>query len=993
MPLSPPSSSRLICLVLLLLAIALPDALQASDPASIRPSIGLAHRVPWTTSQVKGSPEPPTPYISQRVFERLAFNHPVEMTFVPGTNRLLVVELMGKVLTFPKDPQVGRTDLMLDLAQHVKGFYRAYGLTFHPQFAQNGYCYISYVLEPKQPEGTRVSRFKVLPGDPPRIDPASEEILISWRSGGHNGGSLQFGPDGFLYISAGDGGDSFPPDGLNSGQDLSNLLATVMRIDVDHADPGRPYRVPADNPFVDMAGVRPEIWAYGFRNPWKMSFHPDDGSLWVGDVGWELWELVYRVERGGNYGWSVMEGRQPVQGERKRGPTPILPPTVEHSHTEARSISGGYTYGNRSRLPELAGAWIYGDYVTGKVWGVRHNGREVTWLKELVDTPLFIVGFGNDSSGEVYLVCHETGVIHRLAPNPAAESNQEFPTKLSQTGLFASLKEHRPAAGVIPYSVNAEPWSDGLMAERFVAVPGLEKLGVYQTENVQVGYIKGAWKFPRDSVLVKTLSLPPSADGSRPAKRLETQLLHLDGDTWRGYAYVWNEEQTDAELAPAEGTDVKLAIESHSQTWHVASRTECILCHTTRAGTVHGFNPSQLNRLHDYGRGPADQLQTLTHIGLFEQTPDFDARPPANPYDETARLEARARSYLHLNCAHCHRRGGGGTAFIDLRGEIPLAKTNLLTRPTQGTFGIHGAQVIFPGRPEHSVLYYRLSKLGRGRMPYFGSSIVDERGVRLVHDWISQLDRPTDATAAEAAASVAQLSQREKQLAARLTSASGGELTGSIDQLLGSTSGALRLLEQIEQSTLPRSTREAILQKGVAHAEPQIRDLFERFVPEEQRVRRLGNTIKPAEILSLAGDAARGRALFTATAGVQCKNCHKAQGVGTELGPDLSAIGKKLNRAQLLESMLEPSRAVDPKYVTYLVETSQGLVYTGLLMEKTEQELLLKDAQNKPVRIPASDVELLAPQAQSLMPELLLRDMTAQEVADLLEFLLELRGE
>ncbi len=546
MPSCSSSPGRFIYL-LLLLAI---DPLQASDPASTPSSVGLARRVPWTTSQVKGSPEPPTPYVSQRVFERLTFNHPVEMTFVPGTNRLLVVELMGKVLTFPNDPQVERTDLMLDLAAHVKGFFRAYGLTFHPQFAANGYCYLCYVLEPKQPEGTRVSRFKVLPGDPPRIDPESEKILLTWRSGGHNGGSLQFGPDGYLYVSAGDGGDSFPPDGLNSGQDLTNLLATIMRIDVDRADGDRPYRVPADNPFVEMPGARPEIWAYGFRNPWKMSFHPNDGSLWVGDVGWELWELVYRVERGGNYGWSVMEGRQPVQGERKRGPTPILPPTVEHSHTEARSISGGYTYGNRARLPELDGAWIYGDYVTGKVWGVRHDGREVTWLKELVDTPLFIVGFGNDSNGEVYLVCHETGVIHRLAPNPAADRNHEFPSKLSQTGLFTSVKEHRPAAGVIGYSINAEPWSDGLTSERFVAVPGLEKLGVYQTENVQVGYIKGGWKFPPDSVLVKTLAAPTSADGSRPAKRIETQLLHLDGDTWRGYAYVWNDEQTEAELRP-----------------------------------------------------------------------------------------------------------------------------------------------------------------------------------------------------------------------------------------------------------------------------------------------------------------------------------------------------------------------------------------------------------------------------------------------------------
>ena len=162
-------------------------------------------------------------------------------------------------------------------------------------------------------------------------------------AGGHNGAHLQFGPDGCLYISTGDGGQSFPPDGRNTGQDISDLLAAILRIDVDHPDPGKLYSIPADNPFVSTAGARGEIWAYGLRNPWKICFDPADGSLWVGDVGWEMWEMIYRIERGGNYGWSIVEG-QPSRctPSGKRGPTPILPPTVEHDHTEARSITGGY---------------------------------------------------------------------------------------------------------------------------------------------------------------------------------------------------------------------------------------------------------------------------------------------------------------------------------------------------------------------------------------------------------------------------------------------------------------------------------------------------------------------------------------------------------------------------------------------------------------------------------------------------------------------------
>lgn len=944
-------------------------------PLLVCGSAFAAERAAWTSSHVKGSPEPPTPYVSQRVFPNLTFDHPVEMTFVPGTDRLLMMELTAKVHTFRNTPDVDQTDVMLDLTQ-LNGLYRAYGLTFHPHFTENRYCYLCYVVQPKVADGTRVSRFKVSKTDPPVIDPASEEIILTWQSGGHNGGALQFGSDGFLYVSAGDGGDSFPPDGRNSGQDLSNVLATVMRIDVDHPDAGRLYSIPDGNPFVTMPGARPEIWAYGFRNPWKMSFHPDDGSLWVGDVGWELWEMVYRVERGGNYGWSVMEGRQPVLGERKRGPTAILPPTVEHSHTEARSISGGYTYTNRSRLPELAGAWIYGDYVTGKVWGVRHDGRQVTWLKELVDTPLFIVGFGTDPSGEVYLVCHETGVIHRLAPNPAADRNDVFPTRLSETGIFQSTKELKPAAGVMPYSISAEAWSDGLVSQRHFAVPGLEKLDVYQKENVQVGFIKGAWKFPADSVLVKTLSVP--AHSGQAERRVETQLLHLDGDTWRGYAYLWNDDQTDATLAPADGTEIKLSLNG-SQTWRVASRTECILCHTTRAGTLHAFSSAQIKR---------DQLHALDALGYFLETPNYAAKPATDPYDASADLDARARSYLHLNCAHCHRRGGGGSAFADLRSEITLDKTNLLSRPTQGAFGISAAQSLFPGRPDHSVLYYRISKLGRGRMPHFGSAVVDERGTKLIYDWIASMPPPNKMP--DAGESLARLSAREEQLVGELILASGDQVTPSVDQLLASTSGALRILHMVDTGKLSAATRSVVLQKGAIHADPQVRDLFERFVPEEQRVRRLGNSIKATEILAHAGDAVRGRTLFTNTAGVQCKNCHRAQGVGTELGPDLTAISKKLNRGQLLESILEPSRKVDPKFVTYLVETNEGLVHTGLLVEKTDEHVLLKDAQNKPIKVAASDIQLLAPQAQSLMPELLLRDMTAQEVADLLEYLLTL---
>jgi putative heme-binding domain-containing protein len=212
-----------------------------------------------------------------------------------------------------------------------------------------------------------------------------------------------------------------------------------------------------------------------------------------------------------------------------------------------------------------------------------------------------------------------------------------------------------------------------------------------------------------------------------------------------------------------------------------------------------------------------------------------------------------------------------------------------------------------------------------------------------------------------------------------------------IDDLLGNSSRAALLSLALHQNRLPESTREAIVAAAVAHGDAAIRDLFEPFVPEEQRVKRLGDAIKSAELLKLAGDAARGKELFHKTAGVQCRSCHRIAGDGTELGPDLSQIGKKLDRAKLLESILDPSRNIEPQFVTWVVETTAGKVVTGLLVRKDETEIIVKDAQNKQHRFAMSEVEGAHPQQKSLMPDLLLREMTAQQVADLLAYLASLK--
>src|SRR5262245_24297227 len=323
---------------------------------------GLEKRVPWTTSRVRGSPEPPSPYRTEIAFAKLKFDEPLDMERIAGTDRLVVTERYGRIFTFPNDPKVEKPDLLIDLneifGKTSPKSLAAYGFAAHPKFTENGFVYITVVpdLSKDTPLGTRVSRFHVPTGNPPRCDPKSEKVIIEWASGGHNGGCLQFGPDGSLYIGTGD--SSGIADQYLTGQDLGTLAGKMLRIDVDHPDAGKAYGIPKDNPFITTKGALPEIWAYGLRQPWKYSFDSATGDLWCGNVGQDLWEQVYLIEKGGNYGWSVLEGSHAFRPERPRGPSPIQMPIIEHDHANFRSLTGGFVYHGK-QLPELSGAYIY----------------------------------------------------------------------------------------------------------------------------------------------------------------------------------------------------------------------------------------------------------------------------------------------------------------------------------------------------------------------------------------------------------------------------------------------------------------------------------------------------------------------------------------------------------------------------------------------------------------------------------------------------------
>ena len=888
-------------------------------------------RVPWDGSRMEGTPEPPPPYRSIPAWPNLKFDKPIELVFSRELDRFVLAEVGGKFFSF-KDG-AAKADLCIDLSRAIKPFFHAYGFAFHPRFAQNRFIYVCYVTKVKQPEGTRVSRFTIPKGDPPKIDVSTEQVLFTWRSGGHNGGCLRFGPDGFLYVSTGDAAPAFPPDGYDTGQDLADLPASVLRIDVDGE---KPYRVPPDNPFVGTPGARGEVWAYGLRNPWKMSFDAVTGDLWVGDVGWEMRELIYRVERGGNYGWPILEGSQSVRPDVKRGPTPILSPVVEHPHTEARSITGGFVY-RGTRRPDLAGAYVYGDYVTGKIWALRHENRKLTWRRELAETSIEIICFALDAAGELLIVDYG-GAIHRLEPNPDAGHARKFPTLLSGTGLFGSTRDHAFAPGVAPYRINAEAWADGATAQRFIALPGTTRLGVTAKGDPQKGRIAGAWSFPEGAVLGKTLSL-----GGR---RIETQVLHRWKGRWRAYTYVWNDEQTNARLADARGFSRTLTVKDRGrQTWRVQSRAECMTCHNNQTGNVFGFTLEQLDR--------DGQVDTFGRLGFFEKPPSQTRTPLPSPYDPRAGLEARARSYLHVNCSHCHRRGAGGTAAFESTYSLPLEKTRLIDQPpVQGEFGVREARVVAPGNPYRSVLYYRMAKLGRGRMPHLGSTRVDRAGLRLIHDWIRGMADPPEAPSPS----------------------------------LDSTEGALRLLRKVDDDGIPRE----VLEKAASHPRIEIRDLFLRFIPEERREKKLGPAANPSEILALAGEPARGMKIFS-RADTGCAGCHRIQGKGREFGPDLDSIGARHSRAVILEQILEPSKAIHPDYLAYRIRTKQEAVLTGLILKRTRKGLHVREAPDKTTRVAVADIDTIRPGRLSAMPERLLQNLTAQEAADLLAYLESLR--
>jgi len=351
-----------------------------------------------------------------QAFSSLSFNRPLDLQHAgDGSNRIFVVEQGGVISVFPNDPKVETKNVFLDIRSKVSNQGNEeglLGLAFHPDFESNGFFFVSYSVS--SPRRTFISRFRVSPSNPNQGDLSSERVImaIDQPFNNHNGGQLAFGPDGFLYISSGDGGSGGDPQ--NHGQRRETLLGAILRIDVDRQSNGRNYAIPVTNPFVrNSENFAEEIYAYGLRNPWRMSFDSQTGLLWAADVGQDRYEEINIIKSGGNYGWRFMEGKHcfnPSQGCNQQG---LEMPIWEYSHSNGdRSVTGGFVY-RGNEVDELKGLYVYGDFISGRIWTLDFKDLQNPINKEIFRVPFRISSFGVDQNQELY-ICGFDGKIYRI---------------------------------------------------------------------------------------------------------------------------------------------------------------------------------------------------------------------------------------------------------------------------------------------------------------------------------------------------------------------------------------------------------------------------------------------------------------------------------------------------------------------------------------------------------------------------------------------------
>jgi uncharacterized repeat protein (TIGR03806 family) len=756
-------------------------------------TVSDAARLPMPHAAMPVGP-PPQQISLVDAFPGRTFALPLGLTTPPGeTNRLFVIEKGGDIEVIP-NLTAPSNSIFLNLDALVNGRTNApaevfqtsseqglLGLAFHPNYATNRRFFVVYSLTVGGNRVQRLSEFTTSPSNPNLALTNSERVFLQQPNDAdnHNGGDLHFGPDGYLYMSWGDEGQS--NDTLNNSQIITqDFWSSITRIDVDlepqdytvnDGGPGddanlRPnrsqfppihpaivldgsgnprYEVPADNPWVGATNflgspitatnVRTEFWAVGLRNPWRMSFDPDTGALWCADVGQNAREEVNRIVRGGNYEWAFREGllTGPKWGSRPSGWTNSHPPVWDYTRgsgtLQGFSVTGGVVY-RGNRIPSLAGKYIFADYVSGNVWSLDDSVAPVA--VERIAGEGGIAAFGRDpSNGDVLLADLDSGVIRRLTAQTVTGG---FPATLAATGLFADPTALVPNPGLVAYDVNLPFWSDHAKKRRWFGVPTTSPLMAFSRE--------GNWTYPDGTIWVKHFDLETTRGNPATARRLETRVLVRNAAGAYGVSYRWNTNGTVATLADAAGEEFDLNVSDNGvpsvQRWRIPSQAECMTCHSPQAGHALSFRTRQLNRPGEIAGVPGNFIRRLFDAGYLA---GIDATAPdlprhVAPTEVAYSLEARARSYLAVNCSYCHNAGGTVPANWDVSAHLKLFETGIVNTPSSSPLN-PGDLLIVPGNDTNSIIVNRAAaRNGYSRMPPLASSVVDTDGVQLLIDWI-----------------------------------------------------------------------------------------------------------------------------------------------------------------------------------------------------------------------------------------------------------------
>ncbi|PYI88372.1 MAG: hypothetical protein DME26_03710 [Verrucomicrobia bacterium] len=737
-------------------------------------SSGPLQRVPNTSLKLPLVP-PVNGYTTTNAFGSVAFVDPLAIVSPPGeTNRLFIVEQRGRIAVITNLASPNRT-VFLDISSRVVGGVPTderglLGLAFHPSYATNGYFFVYYTRSATTSAGTgdhqQLSRFQVSPTNP-NVAATEEVSLLTMRDEAvnHNGGCLQFGPDGYLYVSLGDEGQQ--NDTLQNSQRIDkDFWSSILRLDVDspfrptsllpHAHPANTneaggainYRIPPDNPFVDATSfngvsvnpnnVRTEFYAVGLRNPWRFSFDPATGMLYCGDVGQDLWEEVDIIVKGGNYGWAYRDGTNagPRSASAPAGFSARIPiQTYRHGSAtnQGNSVTGGVVY-RGDNLPQLKGAYVFGDYLSGHIWALRYDGTNTVPFVRLTSL-LSVAAFGVDPrNGDVLLADQGQDRIKRLIYTTT--SGTQLPPTLADTGAFVDPSSLTPNPGIVHYDLNVPFWSDNANKTRWFSVPDT---------NATIGFsVQGNWSLPVGTIWIKHFELELTNGLRESARRLETRFIVRNANGVYGATYRWGDSSSNATLVSEAGLDEAFAVYDggtiRTQIWHYPSRTECLQCHTVAGGLAVGFNTAQLNRDVDYGGTVENQIAALTRAGYFSSGSIgslYTLPALAHPTNTAYSRDYRVHSYLAANCSQCHQLGVTAFGQWDGRLSTPLATAGIINGALNNNYGDPNNRVIKPGSLTNSIILTRISTLGNGRMPQLDSSVLDTTAINLLSDWIT----------------------------------------------------------------------------------------------------------------------------------------------------------------------------------------------------------------------------------------------------------------